>query len=258
MKKWVDYTKTEKYRNAEHLKGSHIRISSDNGKTWSAPERSPETFRGGVELDDGTMLIVGYGANSVITLHRANSNDKVWNWKTDTLQFPVFKNSKFGEAVIYKLNSGRILMMTRSTAVTPYNNSDRKNLLWATYSDDNGKTWYEPYPTPIWGYPAHILQLKDGRILISYSYRRNPNGQRVCLSDDGITWKHENELILRDDAPNDDHGYPVSLEIEPGKILTIYYQPNVPKGTMQEMKPPDPDRVKPGILGTIWKAPVKN
>jgi len=255
LKKWTEYTKTEEYRNAEPLKGSVMRISSDNGKIWSEPVKSPETFRAGIELEEGIILIAGYGANSKITLHKTDTKQKEWRWESDTIQFPVFKHQGFGEAVIYKLASGRIIMMVRSTAYNPYNNADKKNLLWETYSDDNGKTWCEPYPTPIWGYPPHILQLKDGRVVISYGYRREPFGERACISDDGITWKHENELVIRDDGPNEDLGYPVSLEIEPGKILTIYYQPNVPKGTVQEMKPPDPNRVKPGILGTMWYVP---
>jgi hypothetical protein len=87
----------------------------------------------------------------------------------------------------------------------------------------------------------------------SYGYRRPPFGQRACISADGVLWKLENEVILRDDAPNGDLGYPASLELEPGLVLTVYYQPNVPAGTQQRMKPPDPHRNKPGILGTIWK-----
>jgi len=64
-------------------------------------------------------------------------------------------------------------------------------------------------------------------------------------------------LILRDDAPNGDLGYPASIELEPGVILTVYYQPDVPPGSVQRMKPPDPGRTKPGILGTIWKVPPR-
>jgi len=148
-------------------------------------------------------------------------------------------------------------MMVRATAIAPYDNQDRRNLLWETFSDDNGHTWTEPYPTPIWGYPANVRQLHDSRVLISYSYRRAPFGQRVCFSQDGITWMHENERVLRDDAPNEDLGYPVSWELEPGTVLTLYYQPNVPAGTVQQMKPPDPQRVKPGILSTLWHVPPK-
>jgi hypothetical protein len=145
-------------------------------------------------------------------------------------------------------------MMIRCTT-RPYNDQDPRCHLWGTYSDDQGHTWAKPYKTPLWGFPPHLLQLSDGRILCSYGYRRPPFGQRACLSEDGITWKLENEVILRDDAPNKDLGYPASVELEPGVVLTVYYQPNVPPGTQQRMHPPDPKRTKPGILGTIWRVP---
>ena len=52
-----------------------------------------------------------------------------------------------------------------------------------------------------------------------------PFGERACLSrDGGVTWDIENEIVLRDDAPNGDLGYPATVEIEPGELLTIYYQ----------------------------------
>ncbi len=256
LKRWTAHTKSKEYNEASKSSGWHCATSADNGKTWSELIKICDAYRNGIDLGDGTIMTTGYFSNNCITVNRTDSKQASWNWEIDTLRFPDFKNLSFAEPAVSKLNSGRIIMMIRSVAV-PYGNSDRRNLLWETYSDDNGKTWIEPYPTPIWGYPAEILQLKDGRVMISYSYRREPFGQRVCFSDDGITWKHENELILRDDGPNEDLGYPSSVEIEPGKILTVYYQPNVPKGTVQEMKPPDPGRVKPGILGTIWKVPMK-
>jgi hypothetical protein len=118
-------------------------------------------------------------------------------------------------------------------------------------------TWVDPYETPLWGFPPHLMQLSDGRVLVSYGHRRPPFGQRACISDDGVTWELENEIILRADAPNKDLGYPVSVELEPGVVLTVYYQPNVPEGTYQEMDPPDPERTKPGILGTIWNVPPR-
>ena len=144
-------------------------------------------------------------------------------------------------------------MMVRSTA-KPYNDSSPRNVLWETYSDDNGHTWVELYPTPLWGFPPHLLQLSDGRVLCTYGYRRPPFGQRACISNDGITWNRADEIILRDDAFNKDLGYPASVELEPGIVLSVYYQPDPADGP-QIMDPPDPKRSRPDILGTIWKVP---
>ena len=63
-------------------------------------------------------------------------------------------------------------------------------------------------------------------------------------------------MIIRDDVYNKDLGYPVSVELEPGIVLSVYYQPDVEDGP-QKMEPPDPKRSRPDILGTIWKVPAK-
>ena len=44
----------------------------------------------------------------------------------------------------------------------------------------------------------------------------------------GKTWDIENEIILRDDAPNSDLGYPSTVELEPGELITVYYQIDIP------------------------------
>ena len=78
--------------------------------------------------------------------------------------------------------------------------------------------------TPIRGSPGHLLLLSDGRLLVTYGHRAAPCGIRACLSrDGGQTWDYEAELLIRDDMPNKNLGYPVSIEYEPGRLFTIYY-----------------------------------
>jgi hypothetical protein len=129
-------------------------------------------------------------------------------------------------------------------------------VLWESYSDDSGVTWAEPWPTALWGFPPHLTLLNDGRVLCSYGYRRPPYGERACLSEDGITWDLSDEVVLRDDAPNDDLGYPASIEVEPGQVLTVYYQVNkrqVPKSLEYSR----PRGEKPALLGTFWTVPSR-
>src|SRR4051812_47960450 len=74
------------------------------------------------------------------------------------------------------------------------------------------------------GYPAHLLQLADGRLLTIYGIRRAPFGIRACLSaDDGATWDVEHELIIRDDLPNSNLGYPTAVQLPDGRIFAAYY-----------------------------------
>ena len=84
----------------------------------------------------------------------------------------------------------------------------------------------------------------DGRLLVSYSIRRAPFGQRACLSrDDGKTWDYANEIVLRDDAPNGDLGYPASVQLDDDTLLTVYYQR-------------DNATEKPCLMATHWRLPI--
>ena len=103
------------------------------------------------------------------------------------------------------------------------------------WSEDGGKTWTEPIKTDIWGHPAHLLKLDDDRILCTYGYRRKPMGVRAVLSEDGgESWDIGNTQVLRDDSSGHsplrgegtgagDVGYPVSIQLDSGDVLTAYY-----------------------------------
>jgi sialidase-1 len=250
--RWIRIVASQDYVGAAENQGGWIRISSDAGRTWSAPTPGPDAIHGGIQLKDGSLLVASYRSErNTIGVYTTPAPEARWQRTADILS-PQPDSLAFGEPHVLQLPSGRIIMMIRATA-RPYNDMDPRCCLWESYSDDSGKTWTAPFATPLWGFPPHLLLLSDGRVVCSYGYRRPPFGQRACISADGVLWKLENEVILRDDAPNGDLGYPASLELEPGLVLTVYYQPNVPAGTQQRMKPPDPHRNKPGILGTIWK-----
>ena len=76
----------------------------------------------------------------------------------------------------------------------------------------------------MWGHPAHLLPLDDGRLLCSYGYRRKPFGVRASVSDDGgRSWDIEHEIILRDDGASRDLGYPSSTQLGDGSLVTVYY-----------------------------------
>ena len=255
LARWMEKVDALPYRHQAPQHGAWHRISTDNGHSWSPPARGKDAVHGGVQLKDGSLLIATYRGDSLlIGVHRAAGANEPYA-KIATLRSPHPDSLAFGEPHIAQLPGGRIIMMIRATA-KPYNDRDARCVLWESHSDDGGVTWVAPSPTPLWGFPPHLLVLGDGRVLCSYGYRRFPYGERACLSTDGITWNAGDEIILREDAPNGDLGYPASVELGGGKILTVYYQPDVPRGTIQEMRPPDPARTKPGILGTVWRVPA--
>jgi hypothetical protein len=109
-------------------------------------------------------------------------------------------------------------------------------------SDDEGRTWRllgEAASNIGSGNPPSLLKLKDGRLCLIYGYRAKPFGIRARLStDSGNTWG--DDIILRDDSPTGDLGYPRSVQRPDGRVLTTYYYNG----------PQDSDRA---IEGTIWK-----
>ena len=111
-------------------------------------------------------------------------------------------------------------------------------------SDDGGAHWscLGDATPDIGGNPPSLVKLKDGRLCLTYGYRKKPYGVRARLSgDEGRTWGPE--IILRDDGLTGDLGYPRSIVRPDGRVLTIYYF-NGPR---------DEDRT---IEGTLWTPPA--
>jgi len=256
LDRWSALVDAPGYRACAKSEGAWTILSRDHGRTWSGPVNGCDAVHGGVQLRTGTLLVASYRLDSPrIGVYSAMTPGMKFT-RIASIESPTADSVGFGEPHLLQMSSGRVIMLIRATALR-YDDMSPRCVLWETYSDDNGETWVRPFRTPLWGFPPHLLQVSDGRILCSYGYRRPPFGERACISDDGITWDVKNEIVLRDDAPNGDLGYPASVELGPGRILTVYYQPNVPGGTVQEMHPPDSSRTKPGILGTIWTVPSR-
>ncbi len=86
----------------------------------------------------------------------------------------------------------------------------------------------------LWGYPAHLLALRDGRLLSTYGYRLPPYGNRAAISaDGGRTWS---EPMILDEKPVDrDLGYPSTAELEDGSLLSGWYE-RLPEDTMASLQ----------------------
>ena len=91
-------------------------------------------------------------------------------------------------------------------------------------SRDDGLTWRDEGPLTLpRQHPAHLLRLADGRILLVYGMRNQGlYGIGARLSpDDGATWGPPRLLVDLDDAT--DGGYPSSVQMPDGTIVTAYY-----------------------------------
>ncbi len=120
----------------------------------------------------------------------------------------------FNENHVLELSPGRLLVVFRTEF----------GYLHQSNSEDGGHTWSDLKPMPVWGCPPHLIGLSSGPILCVYGHRRDPYGIRGVVSyDDGQTWDHENIITIYEFDQPWDIGYPVSLEVTPGHILTAYY-----------------------------------
>ncbi len=95
-------------------------------------------------------------------------------------------------------------------------------------SRDLGRTWTMRGDLSLPNqHPGHLLQLADGRVLLTLGLR-NPGlaGVGVRLSGDGgQTWGALSVLVTLDDAR--DAGYPTSVQLADGTVVTAYYASGV-------------------------------
>jgi sialidase-1 len=212
------------------VEGPWIIRSFDGGSSWeqepvavsSAPLPRAGTSDGVLQVPDGTCLMGIYGADYGSPVCRAyvvRSRDGGQTWGEAALiaRDPEGRLS-FEEPALARTPDGHLLAMLRC------GEPGRYEYLYQARSTDEGHTWGGLQKTPIWGHPAHLLPLADGRLLCSYGYRRPPYGARSCVSyDQGLSWDIEHEFVLRDDGGSRDVGYPSSAQLGDGTIVTVYY-----------------------------------
>ena len=212
--------------------GSTYVVSDDNGITWSEVRKAPVTSpHGPCALKSGGLLYMGnpkvyneqktYPAKNYLEIWYSPDADK-WEYFSK-IDSPA-DGPTFCEPHIVELPDGRLLgtIRVQSDRVGGKYN-ERIFCVFQTESDDGGHTWTEPHRIVEFGSPPHVLLHSSGALVLVYGYRREPFGERAKISrDNGKTWGEE--LILRDDAPNQDLGYPASVELKDGRILTLYYQ----------------------------------
>lgn len=209
---------------AKKYVGSWTMRSDDGGATFTSPARCPVSSpHGPVVMRDGRLIYLGklfpegmdrpFGIVSC-----AESRDGLhWDVLGEVPLPENVTNGQFHEPHVIELNDGALLCLIRYH----YPNGDLG--IYKSVSRDGGRTWSTPEDMDIHGSPPHLLRHSSGAIVLTYGWRHAPYGQRARISrDDGATWS--DEIILRDDGPDGDLGYPCSVELPNGDILTVYYQ----------------------------------
>ena len=195
--------------------------SADGGMTWSAPYRVPvNSPHGPVSLADGRLLYAGkqlWQPGSKVGLCESSDDGKSWRWLSEIPARPNDSGAQYHELHAVQAADSRIIVHIRNE--NPQNQGETLQ----TESADGGRTWSMPHSIGVWGLPSHLLRLRDGRLLMTYGYRREPFGNQARISaDHGATWSEP--ITISDDGASGDLGYPSSVELAAGRFLTVWYE----------------------------------
>lgn len=202
--------------------GSTYRISHDNGVTYGPIMKMPVTCpHGPTEMPDGTLLYIG---------RKFSDNDQFREGEKHLSCYKMYADGSYEllseienadginscEPHTIITSSGKIIVHIRMEGNGYFS-------IWQSESTDGGNTFTAPHAllSQRGGSPAHIIE-HNGTLVSVYGYRNEPYGIRVMFSkDDGETWDTDNVLV--DDGTDGDLGYPASVILPDGNILTIFY-----------------------------------
>lgn len=205
--------------------GSYVKLSPDGGCTWSGRVKVPVSSpHGPTLLSDGRLLYVGKEFHSdrpekgQILVY--SSSDCGMNWEMlSQIELPEgCSAANVHEPHAVELPDGRIIAGIRGQGKEVPN----KFTVYTAFSDDKGASWSSPECLGICGSPPHFLSHSSGALILTYGKRTGPMGEYAIISyDNGKTFGEEIQLC---EAFDKDLGYPSTVELSDGSLLTVYYQ----------------------------------
>lgn len=201
-----------------------LTTSTDDGKTWSKPQRLPEGILGPiknkpVQLPNGDILCGSSTEGNGWRVHFERTSDFGKTWKATP---PLNDGKQIGaiQPSILFYPNGRLGAIGRT----------RNEKMFQIWSDDGGLTWGHmnlmALPNPNSGTDA--VTLRDARQLLVYNHNtldgsknKGRSPLNVAISNDGTNWMAA--LVLEDD-PNAPNGfaYPAVIQTSDGLVHITY------------------------------------
>ena len=204
--------------------------SADNGRTWSEKYAVPvNNVHGPTLLQDGSLLWVGREKSGdfvqsatfgdAAKAYISRDNGLTWQVRSQLPQ-PGWDQRSFHELHSVQTADGVVITQIRCT----YNTGCMgETYTLQTESYDGGHTW-GPYRKICDGYPCHLTNLADGRVLTTYGWRQKPFGIRCRFGLELPLRFWQEEIVLTDDGDSLDLGYPSTVQLADGSLVTLWYQ----------------------------------
>ena len=198
-----------------------VHVSNDNGASFAtnvridtAPYSGGYGMRSAAVLPQGTIVLLLSDVPNYRQVFAVRSNDGGFSWSIP-VQVAGGAGHEFEEPAVAVCKSGKLIAVLRDNAT---------RMLHQAESADDGKNWSSPRRLDITGYPADLLVLADGRLLMTYGWRQPDFGIRAVLShDEGGTWNGSEAIRIRGGLPNKNLGYPSTINVSSMWFVTFYY-----------------------------------
>jgi len=224
------------YRPGAKPGGAMTARSTDGGRTWDCVNMISEYRypRNVVVEEDGTLLYLTSDTEMEnLALFRSRDHGRTWDVCPAEVHWQAQERSTFAEISVIRLAGGRLLAAFRrrlppgrSAGVSMQDRGHCFGSAVLTESEDDGRTWSPPRSfTDTGEVQVILLQLADGRLLATYTNYHLPFGVCAVVSeDDGASWDldHPMQLSLSWTGPTGCHGWPVTLELDNGTLVTCY------------------------------------
>lgn len=210
-----------------------VMSSTDDGKTWSTPQKIGEDPKVGhllgpiknkpIQLADGTIinpssieLVDGEEVKWMTHFEVSKDNGNTWQ-----VIGPINDGITFDaiQASILQHKDGRLQILCRT----------RQNVISTSWSSDQGESWSEmeatSLPNPSSGTDA--VTLADGRHLLVYNHStregEEPKARNIlnlAISTDGIDWQPV--MTLENEPNRSGYSYPAIIQSKDGLVHLTY------------------------------------